>query len=177
FCAHQSDVKAIHCSKADPHLFCSGSIDGCCKLWDDRALNNNTPLAISAGSGYSISHIDGDSYNKYIVTTSIGGTIAVWDLRRFSENLPFNVQQKESNQYEEIPRFDTGEEIRWKFFGKPKFHRKGPDIDTFIVVAIADVYMFLILYRVKALVHFKNATLECMIVVGIQLITKLLVYR
>ncbi|VIO92924.1 conserved hypothetical protein [Brugia malayi] len=110
FCAHQNDVKAIHCSKADPHLFCSGSSDGCCKLWDDRALNNNTPLAISAGNGYSISHIDGDSYNKYIVTTSIGGTIAVWDLRRFSENLPLNVHQKES--HEEIPRFNTALKIK-----------------------------------------------------------------
>ncbi|VDN86368.1 unnamed protein product, partial [Brugia pahangi] len=123
-------------------------------LWDDRALNNNTPLAISAGNGYSISHIDGDSYNKYIVTTSIGGTIAVWDLRRFSE-----------------------EEIRWKFFGKPKFHQKELVIGIFIVVAIAVVYMFLILYRVKAHIHFENAILEYMIVVGIQLITKLLVYR
>ncbi|EFO14805.2 hypothetical protein LOAG_13711 [Loa loa] len=111
FCAHQSDIKAIYCSKANPHLFCSGGIDGCCKLWDDRALNDNIPIAISAGNEYSISYIDGDSYDKYIVTTSIGGTIAIWDLRRFSENLPFNIQQVEMDKSGIIERFDTGHEV------------------------------------------------------------------
>lgn len=55
------------------------------KLWDDRTFYESVPVAISAGSGHSISYIDGDSYDKYIITTSAVGIVAVWDLRRFTE--------------------------------------------------------------------------------------------
>ncbi|VDM91887.1 unnamed protein product [Litomosoides sigmodontis] len=98
FCAHRSDVKAIHCSKADRHFFCTGSTDGSCKLWDDRALYNNIPVAVCTGDGYSISHIDGDSYDRYICATTVGGAITIWDSRRFSQNSLFNVQQEEAIQ-------------------------------------------------------------------------------
>lgn len=31
--------------------------------------------------------------------------------------------------------------MRWKFFGEPSFHRKEPDIGTFIAAAVADMYI------------------------------------
>uniref|UniRef100_A0A915Q8E2 DUF2415 domain-containing protein n=1 Tax=Setaria digitata TaxID=48799 RepID=A0A915Q8E2_9BILA len=106
FNAHQSDVRAICCSKANPHIFYSGSVDGQCKIWDDRSLNDSIPLAITSRSGYSVTYIDSDSYDRYMVVTTLGETIDIWDLRRIPENLP----QRQTTEL----RFDTALRIKAK---------------------------------------------------------------
>ncbi|VBB33250.1 unnamed protein product [Acanthocheilonema viteae] len=107
FVAHDNDIKAICCSKANPSIFYSGCNDGFCKMWDYRTSNKCIPLATSSGNNYAITHIDSDSYDRYIVTTSGGVKFDIWDVRRFSENISFNVQQrKKTNLLEEISYFD-----------------------------------------------------------------------
>ncbi|VDM91886.1 unnamed protein product, partial [Litomosoides sigmodontis] len=107
FEAHENDIKAICCSKANPSLFYSGCADGFCKMWDYRAPNNCIPLSTSCRNDYSITHIDSDSYDRYIVTTSGGVKFDIWDVRRFSENISFNMQRNQRiNLLDEIPLFN-----------------------------------------------------------------------
>ncbi|EFO14340.2 hypothetical protein LOAG_14184 [Loa loa] len=118
FDAHENDVKAIYCSKVNPNLFYTGCSDGLCKMWDNRMLNNPILLAISSrNNNYPIMHIDGDSYDRYIVTTSGGVKFNIWDVRRFSENISFDMQQQqqEINISDEIGRFDRGYLLYVKF--------------------------------------------------------------
>ncbi|CAG9533998.1 unnamed protein product [Cercopithifilaria johnstoni] len=109
FEAHENDIKAICCSKVNPSIFYSGCSNGFCKMWDYRTPNNCIPLATSTGNDYSITHIDSDSYDRYIVTTSGRVKFNIWDVRRFSENISFNMQQRQrTNLLDEISYFDKG---------------------------------------------------------------------
>uniref|UniRef100_A0AAF5Q5V5 WD_REPEATS_REGION domain-containing protein n=2 Tax=Wuchereria bancrofti TaxID=6293 RepID=A0AAF5Q5V5_WUCBA len=114
FDGHENDVKAIHCSKANPNLFYSGCSDGFCKMWDSRTSNKFIPLASSSTNDYAITHIDGDSFDRYIVTTSGGVKFDILDVRQFSEVISFDIQQKqqESNLWGDIPHFDKALTIK-----------------------------------------------------------------
>ncbi|VDO47847.1 unnamed protein product [Brugia timori] len=85
FDGHENDVKAIHCSKANPNLFYSGCSDGFCKMWDCRTPNKSIPLASSFTNDYAITHIDCDTFDRYVVITSGGVKFDILDVRQFSE--------------------------------------------------------------------------------------------
>ncbi|KAK6102893.1 WD domain G-beta repeat family protein [Brugia pahangi] len=110
FDGHENDVKAIHCSKANPNLFYSGCGDGFCKMWDCRTPNKSIPLASSLTNDYAITHIDCDTYDRYIVITSGGVKFDILDVRQFSEVISFDIKQKhqEPNLWGDIPTFYKG---------------------------------------------------------------------
>ncbi|VDM92842.1 unnamed protein product, partial [Onchocerca ochengi] len=95
FNAHRKDILAVGSSKCNPGIFYTAASDGLWKVWDNRSSRNVYPVQLSFTPSYNIAHIDSDSQDKYIVTTSCCGTrIDVWDLR-FPANEPFeNYQQQ-----------------------------------------------------------------------------------
>uniref|UniRef100_A0A8R1TJU8 DDB1- and CUL4-associated factor 11 n=1 Tax=Onchocerca volvulus TaxID=6282 RepID=A0A8R1TJU8_ONCVO len=111
FQAHQDDVNAICCSKTNPYVFCSGSDDGLCKVWDTRLVGNTTlPVGIFAGHRDGITYIDAHGNDRYILTNSKDQTIKIWDLRRFSsrdaEKVTLNAvrRQRWDYRYQHIPQ-------------------------------------------------------------------------
>uniref|UniRef100_A0A915Q8B3 Uncharacterized protein n=1 Tax=Setaria digitata TaxID=48799 RepID=A0A915Q8B3_9BILA len=105
FIAHENDIKAVRCSKINPNIFYSGDVDGYCKMWDDRVPHSNykAPLAMSTMSNYSITNIDVDNYDRYLVTTSAAIKFDIWDLRRLSENNLLGMRRREENNPSATP--------------------------------------------------------------------------
>uniref|UniRef100_A0A915Q1Q4 Uncharacterized protein n=1 Tax=Setaria digitata TaxID=48799 RepID=A0A915Q1Q4_9BILA len=110
FQAHQDDVNAIYCSKSNPHVFCSGSDDGLCKVWDIRLVGSTSlPVGVFAGHRDGITYIDGHGDDRYVLTNSKDQTIKIWDLRRFSssdaEKVTLNAvrRQRWDYRYQHIP--------------------------------------------------------------------------
>ncbi|EJD75284.1 hypothetical protein LOAG_17541 [Loa loa] len=110
FPAHQDDVNAICCSKINPHIFCSGSDDGLCKMWDTRLVGStNLPVGVFAGHRDGITYIDCHGNDRYILTNSKDQTVKIWDLRRFSssdaEKVTLNAvrRQRWDYRYQQIP--------------------------------------------------------------------------
>ncbi|CAG9531114.1 unnamed protein product [Cercopithifilaria johnstoni] len=110
FPAHKDDVNAICCSKVNPHIFCSGSDDGLCKVWDIRLLGSaKGPVGVFAGHRDGITYIDSHGNDRYILTNSKDQSIKIWDLRRFSssnaEKVTLNAVRKQrwDYRYQQIP--------------------------------------------------------------------------
>ncbi|KAM3720318.1 DDB1- and CUL4-associated factor [Dirofilaria immitis] len=111
FQAHQDDVNAVCCNKANPHIFYSGSDDGLCKVWDTRLVGSTSvPVGVFAGHRDGITYIDAHGNDRYILTNSKDQTIKIWDLRRFSssnaEKITLNAvrRQRWDYRYQHIPQ-------------------------------------------------------------------------
>ncbi|VDK68896.1 unnamed protein product [Litomosoides sigmodontis] len=110
FPAHKDDVNAICCSKANPHVFCSGGDDGLCKVWDIRLVGSTRiPVGVFAGHCDGITYIDSHGNDRYVLTNSKDQSIKIWDLRRFSssnaEKATLNAVRKQrwDYRYQQIP--------------------------------------------------------------------------
>uniref|UniRef100_A0A0R3RW85 WD_REPEATS_REGION domain-containing protein n=1 Tax=Elaeophora elaphi TaxID=1147741 RepID=A0A0R3RW85_9BILA len=110
FPAHKDDVNAICCSKVNPDIFCTGSDDGLCKVWDIRLVGSTRlPVGVFAGHRDGITYIDSHGNDRYILTNSKDQSIKIWDLRRFSsssaEKVTLNAVRKQrwDYRYQQIP--------------------------------------------------------------------------
>eukprot|EP00111_Clytia_hemisphaerica_P016018 TCONS_00047376-protein len=84
--AHEEDVNSVAFADDSSNILISGSDDGLCKVWDRRALNEQTPepVGIFAGHVNGITYVSSKNDGVHFISNSKDQSIKLWDIRHFS---------------------------------------------------------------------------------------------
>ncbi|KAI8509552.1 hypothetical protein Bbelb_119800 [Branchiostoma belcheri] len=84
--AHSNDANAVTFADASSQILFSGGDDGLLKVWDRRALSEESPREVGVLLGHldGVTHIHSRGDNRFLISNSKDQTIKLWDIRSLS---------------------------------------------------------------------------------------------